>query len=603
MVTTEIILFAIRSGLHLSLEARKHYVASTQARSLTFPLPNVNLQPQPEDAIVFFRGSGSQYIAESAFLSSLKAGINSSKPDFQVVQTLTAVQRVQLLDTYDVFFSRRLAEDGSDVATDIGIDDASFIGMLQIQQWQKGDSPHPTLVQRVAGTLVELSVDYFSQIPGAINPNSQYSKALEALLGSLDEIDFSEAHPKDLPAKLLTATLETVADHSTLVTSDPKFQQLIATSAKALSTDAADHIQRIRDATGGGNLDQERRVTAWAEMVFRSLLRSGGKTVISNPKLYLQINDPGQQDLASTVGGALLDAIIQQPEGELDKVFSLDSLEKLVSASLQVISRHPSLLVHDNKRALIAVVKQATAELGSKTVLFGPEFLPETLRIVLDKTGENLELFWPDRTDNPQKNLLLIATKQTIDVVSSQPADNATWRPVFSRSDVDDLLATVLDHIVANPSWVINKAGEIGEHLKISLSGMLDALRKMDDRRISASDGKELIKAGVNAVVMNPSLAISLQGRTVPVAAVIDAVAGIISREANDNGSRLLVRRELLLLLTRTAMDKLAEEGVTLERINTLVQEVKSIVAEVNTLSHISGESLALRVGNAISAA
>ncbi len=41
--------------------------------------------------------------------------------------------------------------------------------MTTLAQWRKGNTPHPTALRRIAGTLVEIGIDYFATARGLID--------------------------------------------------------------------------------------------------------------------------------------------------------------------------------------------------------------------------------------------------------------------------------------------------------------------------------------------------------------------------------------------------------------------------------------------------
>jgi simple sugar transport system permease protein len=107
--------------------------------------------------------------------------------------------------------------------------------------------------------------------------------------------------------------------------------------------DVAERMAMIHEATGGaGNEDGEERVKAWAELVFRSLLSSGGRFVASNPREYLGIDEPAETELAIQVGQAVLGLILDQPEGHLGRIFGREALEAVI---LTIITASTPLLL------------------------------------------------------------------------------------------------------------------------------------------------------------------------------------------------------------------------------------------------------------------
>ena len=53
MISTEVILFAIRAGVRLGQEARQTYIDSTKRRELVLPLPRFDFGPNVDSTGVF----------------------------------------------------------------------------------------------------------------------------------------------------------------------------------------------------------------------------------------------------------------------------------------------------------------------------------------------------------------------------------------------------------------------------------------------------------------------------------------------------------------------------------------------------------------------
>src|SRR5687768_14798378 len=97
---------------------------------------------------------------------------------------------------------------------------ADVASLLVLNQWERGRSPFPSAVQRVAGTLVEVAIDYFLHVPGGLSEHSRQGKTLRAFLGGLDDVRFQDARWDALVIGLFTTALDTLAHHPDLVTGD-----------------------------------------------------------------------------------------------------------------------------------------------------------------------------------------------------------------------------------------------------------------------------------------------------------------------------------------------------------------------------------------------
>src|SRR5690606_35756693 len=120
----------------------------------------------------------------------------------------------------------------------------------------------PSTLQRMAGTFIEIGVDYFASMPGALHKDSGWGKALAGFLEAMDKVDFAEGRLSDLPERFLVAGLETLAAQPELLTGDTKMQEVVKVAAHSLSEDVATRLARIDT----GDLPAQSRVKDWAEL-------------------------------------------------------------------------------------------------------------------------------------------------------------------------------------------------------------------------------------------------------------------------------------------------------------------------------------------------
>jgi hypothetical protein len=587
MASSDLILFAIQTALRLSVQARAAYVDATRRRSLILPLPNYQAKSDAYDALEYFKESGKNHIPESKLLEDLQDQLEQTDTITQIVNTLTEEQKTELLVLHSDFATLDFIEKGFEFEkTSDEFIPEDLINVLRIRQWRKGNDPHPTLLRRFAGTFIEIGVDYFAHFQGALNKNSRHGKALYVLFNSLDQIKFSEEFAEerivDLPGRLLIATLESVSENSEFLSGDPKYQKLIAVTSDALVKDVANRINAIRESTGGaGNEDREERVKAWAELVFRSVLASGGHFVASNPKEFLGVEKPGESELVSHVGQAVLGFVLDQPEGHLDRVFGREGLEVVIRASLSALGKHPELLLHTENIGLKSLLSQVASDLGKHKAILEAGILPEVTRLILDKTGENLYLLWPQWAKHPENHLLLTAAKTVLESLTTMPPA-ATWKPQFTGDDMLHVFETTFDEFINNPGWVIDRSGKVNDNLKVAVEAMVGVLRRQQDRRLSTRDASQIISAGLSAVARRQEILERLPNGPTMVAALIDAILSSIFRKKDDKAAWSLVRSEVIIGTIEAVLNLLAEAGVTEEKVKKLRTFMKKQVKAIN---------------------
>jgi hypothetical protein len=520
-------------------------------------------------------------------LGDLRGQLGQTDTITQTVNNLSEDQKTELQVLHSDFATLDFIDKGFDFEeTSDGFIPEDLINILRIRQWRKGNDPHPTLLRRFAGTFIEIGVDYFAHFPGALNKNSRHGKALYVLFTSLDQITFSEEFAEerigDLPGRLLIATLETVSENSEFLSGDPKYQKLIAVTSNALVKDGAERIHAIRESTGGvGNEDREERVKAWAELVFRSVLASGGRFVASNPKEFLGVEEPAESELASHVGHAVLGFVLDQPKGHLDRVFGREGVEVVIRASLSGLGRHPELLLDTENMGLKSLLSQAASELGKQKAILDAGILPEVMRLILEKTGDNLYLLWPHWAKHPENHLLLTAARTVLDSLTSVPSA-AKWRPQFTRDDMLHVFEATFDEFVNNPGWLVDRSGKVNDNLKVALEAVVGVLRKQQDRRLSTRDASQILSAALKAVARRQEFLERLPNGTPMVAALIDAILSSIFRKKNDKAAWSLVRSEVIIVTINAALNLLAEAGLTADKVKKLGTFMKKQVKALN---------------------
>lgn len=523
MATTEVIFFAIQSALRLGQAARQAYVDSTRNRGLALPLPDFNPRSNRDLAERYFLNRRPDYRPPG--LEALLARIAGNPGIGDVDQKKLINFHVEaLLTDSAVGGSIKLSADGTFFTTE------GLSSLVAIRQWERGSEFEVTPLQRVAGTIFEIAVDYFAHVPGALNKNSAHGKALHTLLQAIDSVEFSTVPLGDLPVKFFTAAMETISENPGLITSDGNSQELIRITSKALTEDVKARIAKIRGSDAAGDDVAEQRVIDWAELVFRSVLRSGAKTALEDPKRYLGIDNEGSAALVDHVGVAALDFILSQPTGSMDRAFGRAGLEIVVKASLTAVGEHPEIVTSTGNQGLRKLLSEMATDLAKFDSLVAPGTLPEVARLVLEKTGKNLPLIWPD-ANNPKRHLLLTAASETLEILTRKT--DGKWNPKFGKEELLGVVETVSDEFLKNPGWLVDGAGEQSGTLKVALEAVVDVLRKRGDQRLTRETGIIVLQTALKSVSKHKRFLEKLPGDNgqLFVAAIIDTALGNIFGE------------------------------------------------------------------------
>jgi hypothetical protein len=554
----ELVMFAIRSSIKLGLELRQAFVDNTKQRQLVLPLPNFFSAPDIVSAANYFAGPpGNAYLASSEKLADLLT--KRRTPGL----TLTSDEEAEVLTYYDEFFNLDLAKAGRLGTAGDGttLTAAQFSALITVRQWQRGADPNPSTLQRVAGTFIEIGIDYFTNVPGALNLDSRQGKAIAGFLDAMSEIDFSDEQLGQIPGRLFTAALDTISEHTELLTGDPKIQELVKVTTKSLSANVASRLTQL----GGTDLTKAQQIGDWAELVFRSVLSSAGGLVLSDPKRYLGIQQAGQAALVTSVGDSVLGLVLGDSGVQLDRLFSRQGLETVTKSALTVLGQHPEILVQSNNVGLQKLLGAIATQLGQYDTLLTPDMLPEITRMILEKTGENLPLLWPDLEKNPQQHLLLTAASMTLEILSRKPAAGQKWTVQFNSADLLKVVNAVLDELAANPTWLLNAAGQINDNLKTALDAALGVIRNRADDRLSPATVVDVLTAVVEKVSMRKEFLDLMPGGTAAagqtlVAAALDAIFSTLFDPSLDpRAAWQLVGSQAIMDLVNLSLAELAK--------------------------------------------
>ncbi len=553
----EVVLFAIQSAVRLGAAARQAYVDSTLARELVLPLPNFNPSPTATAALMYFRQQPDPYTTgpdrqQKLLIRALKDNVPLTEQEGE---------ELKVFHTEALLLSWRpkgaaVAGDGSHL-TDVGLN-----ALVTVRQWSRGSAPVPSTLQRLAGTFVSIGVDYFTHVPGAIDASSKSGRAIVALLRGFEDIDFATEPLGDLPQKLFIATLETLGENPTIAASDPRVQNLITATAKGLVTDINARVAQLR-AGGGSDSIKEQRIHDWAELVFRSALGSAGTLVAEDPHTYLGVRNAAGADAVSTVATSVIGLILDQPQGKLDQVFSRDSLDAVVRASLQVVGRHPELFAGAKNAALPQLFAAIAADIGKFDGVLQAGALPRIAAAVLDETSKNVAVLWPATAGNPQQHLLVTAASTALDVMTRQ-WQNGSWNVTFGPEQLTTVAKAVVAEVASTPGWLFDAAGKQNSNLRPALEAVIGVLRARGDVRLNADTGVAIVRAALAAVASRAEFLDQPVAGSTQIAVVLDAVLGsILAPGLDSKAAWVVVKPTIIVSIVEAALAGLAKTGLT----------------------------------------
>ncbi|MGH7162721.1 MAG: hypothetical protein ACREID_04495, partial [Planctomycetota bacterium] len=439
----ETVFFMVRAALRLGSSLRRAYVDAARGRSLALPLP---------------RAPGVRYDSARSWFLTDETGKRAARGHPRIGRLLALDppnedQKAELVDLYLVLYAERVPSAGEPRGQ---LSEEELFGLLEARQWAEGEfGGPPTALQQVAGTLVETAVDYFSGTPGAVSTRRPEGRALLAFLRAIDDVSFTDTPVRELAGDLLVAVLDGVAAHPDLAAGAEPFvarvARVLADSARAkLSPDAP-------TATRG-------EASAWLALVARALLKGGAEVVLENPARFLHVREGAEEDLVRHVGGALAELVIGEDAPRLRPLLSGAGLEKIARAALASVAKDPELLRTDH-RGLQSILSALAGDLAELPGLFSRDLFPELARLVLEKSGEHLDLVWGKRHQSAGRHLLVTASRTLLRALSREPAPGATWRPRLSKERLLEVAEAVLDEVLDNPRWLVDEAGEASDTL------------------------------------------------------------------------------------------------------------------------------------------
>ena len=511
--SAQAIIFAINSAIKLGRNVQHAYIKSIKSREIVLPLPKFDGSVDVQTANDFFKKKqnpkatkdGFQFIGRIEGLDFLHKKFDTG---FDTVKEDEAY-----IEYYKKFSSLLKAEVGSVNDTYVNTDD--LISLLTIRQWEAGKQGS-TPLQIIAGTIVEIGIAYFNQVPGALNKGSTFGKVMTRVLHALDDVEFHDKKKLHefskliLPRLFITAA-EVVADLSTEISSDEKVQKFIQATSLGIANDLMPILEAI-DKDNSKNAREKHKskkdAVVWGQMLMRSMVKNSGTYVFNAPGDIFDTNEGGTALIKAT-GGVLMDILLNDPDKiNIKAGFNVESLDRLVVATLEVVAEFPMLATKSKEegvRNIIGGVSKSIAKSGIQR----PDLVPELVRLIFANTAENFDLLWQANEPGGEQ-ILLIAVKELITVIST-PIEGETWEPHLSKAQIISIAENILDEVVNNPEWVRGDDDKPSV-LRQVLDAVFGALSKIPkDQRLNAAVLDHLLKISLRAAATSQQVLNSIE--------------------------------------------------------------------------------------------
>ena len=489
LLTADAILFSINAAIRLSGRFRKAYAKSIRAKKLTLPLPDYSTEVSEVTAFFFFNNEGAHYLDRIEALNTLHLKLKN-----QIALTDSEIQEYT-----QYFISLAKVERGQ--ASEISTDE--LVTFFTIQQFKSGTVKPNSVLKLVAGSIVELGIDYFNQVPGALNLKSAKGRAIKSFLEAFDTIPFAETEnlkrelSLNLVPRLFAATAEAVTELSPVIVNDEGLQQLIKATGKGVATD----IFKLIDQGRLNTFKEQEEVIHWGQSILTSMVKSAGNYTFSHSSELFGTNH-AISELVDATGSTLLDAILED-NGQginLKTVFTQDALDQVVQSAFYAISEFPDWI--SRKKGVQAIVS-GVSEVFAETGIRRPGLAPECIRLLLEQTALNIDLFQTEDGEQFGEHLLITGLRSFLQEISKPPVDGQ-WRPHFSNTQVLDLIHTLTDEIVFNPTWVTKSLDQQSLLNKIIQTTFSAFAHVPKTSRFSAQTFQEVLQLNLKAVAQSP---------------------------------------------------------------------------------------------------
>lgn len=571
MPYSDTVMFAIQGGLRLYGASRKAYADSVRGAALTLPLP---------------RAPGVEVdSAENWFLTSEPGtAILAATPRIKALMEMpmserSAAQKAELVDLYKFYWSQANPQDKD--ADDVrgGPSGDEMLALLEVRQWsdtELGQMASP--LQTITGTLVNVAIDYFVETPGAVSTNRPHGRALKALLDGLDQTDFAAVPPRELATGLTVALLDAVSANPDVLGGGDNEQTLITNVTRSLAESATAFLEESTST-------ERRDAGVWLELMAFALFDGAATTVLAEPGRYLRVNPGTESDVIIEVGNTLASLLLGERRLTFRRLLSAEGINKITKSALAAVAKNPGLLKVSNK-GLENVIVALAENLSGMEARLSPDIFPEVVRLVMDKSADNLELIWRPSLSDPRRHLLVSAITSMLKSISKAPPANTKWKPQLTPDQLLGVAETVLDEVVDNPAWLIDEAGQSSGHLQAAIEAILASLRQVPGDRLSAETGIAVLRAGIGAIALRISLLEPLSGPAgepaqAAITHALDAVFGEIFAEGvTADASWNLARNSVLQSVCEIALATLARHGVGQQQITVLRDLIREQMSE-----------------------
>ncbi len=480
-----LILVAVRSGIRLSGQIRLAHVDATRRRELILPLPRFETRTDWREAVEFFTtpGLGTSYATADSHLHWLLAKAHDG--------TLTREGQVELSHLHSEYAYLKTAEEvGWDWADGSRAEPGDLAALFAVRQWQRRSlDPSPTVLQRLAGVLWEMGIDYASHQPDRFPIHGPLPRHLLAFFRGLDEAStLPEPWLSELVPRLFQAVSEptsTPHGHAAGMRRSETLQQMTSGILQVVSR----HVSP--GGSAGANpvedLAKKDRIADWGEYLMRQVVHWITSDVpTSSTESDIRSTTVDLKELPR-VALDLLEAVVSDP-ARFDRALGSGSLTALLQAGVRLVGEHPSLS-ENGATGIPELLKRLADRLETLPHPQASQLLPALAERILHHAAEDPVRLWPSPLGASTASPLVTITGQILTLLF-QASSNGASIPGFRPSDLVSIVDQVLNRCVESPDLWLQPDGTPAETLPLGIRRWLALLA--NPRRGRASPAQAL---------------------------------------------------------------------------------------------------------------
>jgi hypothetical protein len=572
--TVDLILFGMEAGVRLGRKIIDVYQEEIRDRDIILPLAESPGAFTYEGALRFFDKEGKLFVQEGGLYHDLweRTGPRGDA-------TLEVQDQLRKAAAYVDGVLKRAQKEGQ---VDKEVLYKGMAGYYAVAQWKKGDPAKPnTPLQRVAGTILEIGLDYVKIDPSFMDQDSKSQSIVRSILLALEPIDLAEQKVDTLLVDLFRSSMAVFYDNVDGIIEDDKLKLLLREIGETLKQ----QVEAIDDPT------QLLTIQTLGRDILPGIVKASANVVLDNPNLFLADRDSPEKRLTAAVLMAVLEAARTRPD-----VFSGKTLVEIYRSALTAVGQNVSLLLHDGNRevflASLFTSLATTLADHNPSRLYHLDLLREVIGLALETTGNNVHILV--NPEKPEEQLLAAALRRVLLTFSDDFTENEDFSRIgsrlFSRKNLIQIIAVVFNEVSTNPEALLRKVEDDDARSTLAqiIGSVTAAITAKHASLLNGEGFTRLFEIAFEAFSKNPDRLIDLSRaspRTNIIYAVLIQVLESV-RENRQRGGRDLLTGRWLLTALETALSSVSKNTDVFKRTEELVKKTLDRLLVLASDSH-----------------